>query len=581
MKQYPMKKEELEKLKKEELEKLLKDLVKEGENEFIEFKENKWNQQKDLCCDIGKYISALSNGACLSNKEFGYLIFGIDDNGKILGTSFKLKKLKAEGNCDLELWLKTRKINPNIHFEFIDFEINGLPKGNSICLIKVAAAKTQPTEFERIAYGRIGQNKTKIDRLSADEIRKIYNSGVDWSAKIIEEASINDLDEEAILKAREKFKERRENARYSPEEVNSWDSLTFLNKADITKNGKITNASLILLGKRESRNLLQNSGVAEITWELKTREESAYERFYPPFLLNTSKVWERIRNTKYKLFPTHELLAREVNKYDEKVVLEALYNCIAHQDYFSNNRGIIVTEEVDHLRFTSFGNFFEGKAEDYAVGKRDKAQDYRNSFLVSGMNNLGMIDKMGYGIKSMFAAQRKKYFPMPDYSKSDSQKVVLEIYGRVIDEKFSQILMEKDLDFQTTILLDRVQKNLIISDEDAKILRKKKLIEGRKPNYFIAAVIASATNQEERYLKNRGADNHQLKDWILLHLNKFDQASKSKIDSILTKFLPEALSEKQKKKKVTNLLHEMSKKDKSIKNIGTKRTPKWIKLDKL
>lgn len=146
--------------------------------------------------------------------------------------------------------------------------------------------------------------------------------------------------------------------------------------------------------------------------------------------------------------------------------------------------------------------FFEGKAEDYATGEKI-AQKYRNPFLVNAMVNLGMIDKRGYGINKMFLGQKRRFFPFPDYSKSDSENVNLEIYGRVINENFSQLLMEQNLDFPTTILLDRVQKNLFLPDKDIKILKKKKLIEGRKGQYFIAAEVAAKVDKVAEYIHEK------------------------------------------------------------------------------
>jgi len=61
--------------------------------------------------------------------------------------------------------------------------------------------------------------------------------------------------------------------------------------------------------------------------------------------------------------------AAEVSKYDRKVVLEALHNCIAHQDYTRNGR-ILVTERSDKLILENEGGFFEGEPKDYATGEK-------------------------------------------------------------------------------------------------------------------------------------------------------------------------------------------------------------------
>ena len=56
--------------------------------------------------EIGEYISALSNGATISNKPFGYLVWGVENiTHEIKGSLFSFKNAK-EGNQDLELWLR-------------------------------------------------------------------------------------------------------------------------------------------------------------------------------------------------------------------------------------------------------------------------------------------------------------------------------------------------------------------------------------------------------------------------------------------------------------------------------------------
>lgn len=543
-----------------ELQQLTKEIIKELENDGeSEYLERKTSDSRFF----GEYISALSNGACLRNKDFGYLIFGIDDKNQVVGTELKKANLERVG-------IKT-KFKPKNDYLCYSFSYQNKP----IILVKIPSSKGEPTLYNEKAYVRIGEDKTSLKNLSSEQIRKIYNSSIDWSALTSDSATINDLDEFALKKAREKFKEKRENSSYL-KEIDTWDNKTFLSKAGVMINEKITNAALILLGKRESIQYLKNYSNAEISWRLETIEENAYEHFYPPFLLSTSELWKRIRNTKYKLFPANELLSREVNKYDEETILEAIYNCIAHQDYFLNSR-IIVREKADKLIFENAGNFFSGKAEDYVTGEKI-AYNHRNLCLTNAMVNFGMIDKIGFGIRKMFLGQRNKYFPLPDYNKSTKETVVLEIYGRVIDEKFSQILMDKtDLDLRSIIALDKVQKNNPLTNEEVNLLKKQNLLEGRKPNYFIAAEIASITNQKERYIKNKAFDNNHYKAMILQFINKYKKAYRKEIDELIIDKLSEILTFEEKKRKVTNLLYEMSKKDKSIKNLGTNRNPLWVK----
>lgn len=534
------------------------------ENEWLEFKTNTATTYDRL----GQYISALSNAACIANKDFAYLLFGIEDKThKVVGTSFNFKTRK-EGNEELELWIR-RFLNPSVRFQYYVCKYDK----KYVEIFKIPAAASEPTNFKRVPYIRFNSSLTDL-RNYPEFIKAIYNSDEDWSSKIIENASIDDLDENAIAKAREKFKEKKEGTVLF-NHIDSWDNKTFLDKAKITIGGKITNTAIILLGKEESAHYLLPA-VAQITWKLDT-EEKAYEHFEIPLFITINQVLTRIRNVKYKFFPNNQLLSVEVNKYESKVILEALNNCIAHQDYSYNSR-IIITEQINKLIFSNKGGFIEGNAEDYSVGQKTP-EKYRNRWLVDAMVNLNMIDTMGYGIHRMYLEQRKRYFPLPDYTKSSIDKVILEIYGHSIDENYSKLLIEKkdDLSLTEVILLDKVQKEQVISENAAKLLKKKGLIEGRKPNYFISEKVAEKTDQRADYIKNRGFKDQHYKNMILELIEKYGSASKLDIDKLILDILPAVLDNNQKVNKIRNILYAMSKRDKIIVNQGTNRNPIWKK----
>ena len=86
------------------------------EKRFLEFKSNYQDADK-----LGRYISALSNGACLENLDFGYLYFGVDDDTlEVKPTTFDCSKVKAAGNQYLEMYLR-QMISPKIDFQIDEF----------------------------------------------------------------------------------------------------------------------------------------------------------------------------------------------------------------------------------------------------------------------------------------------------------------------------------------------------------------------------------------------------------------------------------------------------------------------------
>ncbi|MDR1879245.1 MAG: putative DNA binding domain-containing protein, partial [Bacteroidales bacterium] len=388
---------------------LIDELLQYGkELSWLEFKRNDATENRKL----GRYISGLANAANIARQPFAYLVFGIDnDSLNITGTTYTYEKRKEKGS-ELNFYIR-RNLSPSINFRHHICNYNG----KRLEIFQIPASGNNPIAFENEACIRIGSNLTELKKYP-DLMRQILNSHIDWSAQIVENASISDLDKKAVQLARQKFKNKNLKEAFHAD-IDQWTDGLLLDKMKITVNGKITNTALLLLGKPEASHLL-SPFVSEITWKLDT-EETAYEHFGMPFFLEVNKVLARIRNVVYKFFPDNLLISVEVMKYDPEVILEALNNCIVHQDYRRHER-IVVIEKINKLVFINGGNFYEGTADDYSLGDKTP-RDYRNRWLAEAMVRLGMIDTLGYGIHKMVKSQRNRYFPLPDYSKSTHTEV--------------------------------------------------------------------------------------------------------------------------------------------------------------
>ncbi len=434
-----------------------------------------------------------------------------------------------------------------------------------------AAPKGTPISWKGHYYGRNGESLVALNLQEIETIRSQQSSS-DWSAGICEVATIGDLDSEAITKARIEYERKNPGL---AEEIASWDDITFLNKAKITIQGKRTKAAIILLGKSESEHFLSPS-IAKMSWILKDEDnmEKDYQHFGPPFLLNTDNVFSKIRNLNYRYMPDQSLFPIEINKYDSYVIREALHNCIAHQDYEMQGR-INIVENPDELLFVNVGKFIPSSIEQ--VINQDSPQTYyRNRFLVEAMVNLNIIDTIGSGIKKMFNLQKKRFFPLPDYDLNE-EKVSVRIFGKILNENYTRMLINNtDFGLDLVMLLDKVQKNKYITHDATKILRKHKLIEGRYPNLYVTAKIAAITGDKSTYIKNRAFDKQHYKKLIMAFIRQYGTASRKDIDDLLLDKLSDALEIKQKKKKISNLLSEMHKKDGLIINQGSNKKSMWV-----
>lgn len=532
------------------------------ETEWLEFKRNNADPQ-----EVGEYLSALANEASLGNQPRGYLVFGIDDTTHdVVGTRFDPYTAKAKGNQDLLPWLAAL-LQPNPGVEALVVEH---PDGR-VAILAVGPARDRPVVFSGKAFCRAGTSKTELAKHPEKE-RALWIRGSDWSAEVCAGASLDDLDPEAIRKAREQFLVKHPGQSAA---VNGWDDRTFLNKARVLKQGAVTNTALLLLGRPEAATLLAPA-VAKLSWVLKYahNRELDYEHIGPPFLLAGDRLLRRLRNLIVRALPGGTLFPQEITQYDPWVLREALHNAIAHQDYRRHGR-ISAVEFPDRVLLTNVGDFLPGDVET-VIWQAAPQAIYRNPFLADAMVELNLIDTQGGGIKRMFEAQRRRSFPLPDYDLSNPGQVSVSVTGRILDERYTRLLMEQsDLDLAQVILLDRVQKRLRIGQDEHRRLKAAGLVEGRYPNLIVAAAVAKATGEAGRHIRDRGFDKQYYLDLILAVVREHKPASRSEVDQAVIPKLPDRLTQEQKQRKVHNLLQELRRAG-TIDNQGSRSQPAWV-----
>ena len=175
----------------------------------------------------------------------------------------------------------------------------------------------------------------------------------------------------------------------------------------------------------------------------------------------------------------------------------------------------------------------------------------------------------------MFQKQRERFFPMPDYDLSQPERVLVALRGRILDERYTRLLMaQTSLDLGLIILLDKVQKGQRVSVDECKQLKAAKLVEGRYPNLMVAGRLAAVAGQKAQHIRNRGFDSQYYRDMIIALVREHQPVSRDDIDRLLLDKLPEVLTQAQKVAKVHNLISSLS--GKVIRNVGTRQAPQWV-----
>lgn len=318
----------------------------------------------------------------------GAIVIGIKDK------TFEVVGIQDFGNYTIES-AKAKIVEKCRNLPSEDLNIDELKAedtGEIVWIVTIPKHKPRlPVYAHNKAWQRIGDSLTEM---TDERLQTILSELVitdDWSAAVVDGATIYDLDPEAIEKARKEYVKRNP---FRKAEISAWDDAKFLDKAKITINGKITRAALVLLGKEEGEHLL-SPYVACIRWSLRevgSTQNKDYEIL--PMLLSVDRLYNKVRNVKYRLVRPDSLFPDEMLRYDMFNIREPLNNAIAHQDYTKCARIEVVEYEDDHIIFQNYGTFLPESVEN-VVTKDCPESVYRNRFLVEAMRNLNMIETEG------------------------------------------------------------------------------------------------------------------------------------------------------------------------------------------
>ena len=518
-----------------------------------------WKEMKSLknCFNGKEGDDVISYVAAISSMNGGHLVIGVKDHSlDIVGTDTynydrQAATMRLVRECS-NLPAEGLKIE-----EYVTSDTD-----KKVWVINIPKHMPRlPVYAHKKLWQRIEDNLVEMTLSRREKILTEPLAIDDWSAQIIPDATMDDLDPRAIAVAREKFKELFNGSRDT--EIDSWTDEVFLNKAKLTKKSAITRTTIILLGKSESDHFL-NPSICKIRWFLRDDVDNNkdFRVFTIPMILAIEEIGSLIRNTTYTYTISGSMFPESMSRYDAFTLREPLNNAIAHQDYSKGCHIDVIEYEDDRLSFKNAGQFIPESVE--AVVTNDFPEShYRNPALVEAMRNVKMVETEGGGIKKLFMQQRRRFFPMPEYDiKGDH--VICTIEGRVLDENFANILVSNSsLSLADILLLDYVQKGSLISRDEANYLRKKGFVEGRYPNLFLSSKVVSPTHHvglKTSYIKNKSFDDDYFKKLIVEYIKEFGKAERRDINDLINNKLPEYLTDRQRYDKITTLLSALKRK---------------------
>jgi len=429
--------------------------LKESEDK-VEFKEaqhnfsftgSKHTNQKDRRkCYLG-YVVALSN------EGSGMLVLGMSDKEShdVVGTDFAQGQI---GNLEDEVY---KRLQIRVHINEL-FDENGLR-------VMITNIPSRPVgklmKFEGVPLMRTGGS---LRNMSDEEMLKILSEQEpDFSAKICETITIDDLDDGAIKILKEKYAEKQNNPAFFS--LSHHHALTDL---ELIVNDKITYAALILLGKKDKIKELLPQCKIVIEYRRSETQIPSDNRveIQEPLFVTIEKAWNYLNQPASN--PTHKIhqgpYIFNVPYFNEQVIREAVLNALMHRDYNITSE-VVIKQYPQKITITNPGGFPLGVTKENILTINSTP---RSRLLADVLLKTGLVERSGQGVDKLYLLSLSDSKPEPDYSKSGLLQVELNILAKIRDPSFLIFIREEQnkrdennkLGVFDVIVLDKIRQGV-------------------------------------------------------------------------------------------------------------------------
>lgn len=511
-------------------------IFKESEDK-VEFKRA---EQGNFAYDGGSRVKPTDRRKCilgyvtaLCNEGGGYLVIGMEDAypHKVVGTKQNEGKL---GELESNIYRDTQ-IRPII-YELYEDEAN--QKGRVLVIEIPPRPVGKLFRFEDVPLMRVGE---ELKPMSDEMIFSILQEQEpDFSADICEDATIEDLDEEAIRIMKQKYAIKQKNPSFmtlSKEQV--------LSDLNLVKEGKITNAALILVGKQEV--LKERLPQASIILEYRKSESlvpytnrQVYEH---PFYKMIDLLWHDIDLRNDKIDVNENSYIFNIPYFNEDVIREAINNAIAHRDYRRSSETVI-KQYPQKMIIMNIGGFPLGVTIENILRVQSTP---RNRLLADVLAKTGIVERSGQGVDKIYKNTLLEGKDETDYSYSDPFRVELHLSAVIKDKAFAIFLESEQRDlpeedrlsvFEVMALNQiRMEKSEGVEKSIIKRLLERGLIEKRGKTsgtyYILSKSYYECCGKEGEYSKKETWSASQALPMVMAHFSTFKTAKMKDFVSIL------------------------------------------------
>lgn len=491
-------------------------------------------------CILG-YVTALCN------EGGGYLVIGMTDNypHEVVGTK---QSMGSIGELESKIYTDTG-IRPLVYELF--------EKDKRVLIIEVPSRPAGKVfKFEDVTLMRVGEELKPM----SDEVylKIIQEQEPDFSEQICEGLTISDLDNQAIAILKKKYALKQNNPHFK-----SLPDYQVLSDLHLSLNGKLTNAALILLAKKEK--IQEKIPQAKVMLEYRNNESQIpfdnRIEFSQPFFILIDELWNTI-NLRNGSFPIQDgAYIFDIPYFNEEVIRESINNAISHRDYRKSSE-IVIKQFPQRLDVINAGGFPAGVTIENLIKTPSTP---RNRLLADILQKTGIVERSGQGVDKIYFNTLSEGKAEPDYSKSDFFNVILKLSAIIEDRAFALFIdsIQNELPINEKIsvleiltltkIKNKVSKKELDYEQVNRLLEKKIIEKRGKTNaiyYILSKDYYEFTDEKAKYYNLQEIDDNQVFNTILQYLSK---EKKAKMKDFVGLF-EDKLSRKQVRLRVEKLV---------------------------
>lgn len=469
-------------------------------------------------CILG-YVTALCN------EKGGSLVIGMEDKypHKVVGTR---QNENSTGELEANIYRDTG-IRPKI-YELYEDEAE--KKGRVLVIDVPSRPAGTVFKFEDVPLMRVGEELKPM----SDEVYLsiIQENEPDFSQQVCRDATLDDLDPDALSVLKEKYARKQNNPIFL-----TLSNRQILSDLQLITDEGITNAAVILLGKEDFIKRVYPQASVMLEYRHSESQITFDNRisYSQPFFIMIDRLWHDIdlRNGKFQIKEGPYIF--DVPYFNEEVIRESINNAITHRDYTRHSETVI-KQYPQKLIVTNAGGFPHGVTIDNLLTVPSTP---RNRLLADVLSKTGIVERSGQGIDKIFYRTLSEGKEAPDYSGSDAFNVELILSAIIQDKAFAlfiesvqqNLAEDNKLSVFEIVVLDKIRRNEKTTALDKAVIKQlmdRNLIEKRgKTNgihYILCRSYYEFTGNTAEYSKKSDWNTSQVTSIIIPFLTKYNKA---------------------------------------------------------